>query len=156
MQLDTLPTALRSPATKLINQALYVLYSLHHLTIYINLRNWTSFTSAICVKAGCFSVLDSQNNNNNKPCKDNCATTWQNQQSDCTPSEDSDQPGHPPSLISIFAVRSMGSFRPKLPSCGQRRLWFDCANAQADLSLRWAQTHFVGLVLSCRGSCKDN
>ena len=24
--------------------------------------------------------------------------TWQNQQSDCAPSEDSDQPGHPPSL----------------------------------------------------------
>ena len=29
------------------------------------------------------------------------ATTWQNQQSDCAPSEDSDQPGHPPSLISL-------------------------------------------------------
>ena len=27
------------------------------------------------------------------------ATTWQNQQNECAPSEDSDQPGHPPSLI---------------------------------------------------------
>ena len=27
----------------------------------------------------------------------------------CAPSEDSDQPGHPPSLISVFAVRSVGS-----------------------------------------------
>ena len=27
----------------------------------------------------------------------------------CAPSEDSDQPGHPPSLIKVFAVRSMGS-----------------------------------------------
>ena len=27
----------------------------------------------------------------------------------CAPSEDSDQPGHPPSLISVFAVRTMGS-----------------------------------------------
>ena len=27
------------------------------------------------------------------------AATWQNQQSDCAPSEDSDQSGHPPSLI---------------------------------------------------------
>ena len=27
----------------------------------------------------------------------------------CAPSEDSAQPGHPPSLIRIFAVRSMGS-----------------------------------------------
>ena len=34
---------------------------------------------------------------------------WQNQQNQCAPSEDSDQPGHPPSLIRIFAVRSMGS-----------------------------------------------
>ena len=25
------------------------------------------------------------------------------------PSEDSDQPGHPPSLIRVFAVHSMGS-----------------------------------------------
>ena len=37
------------------------------------------------------------------------AATWQNQQSDCAPSEDSDQPGHPPSPIRVFAVRSKGS-----------------------------------------------
>ena len=30
------------------------------------------------------------------------------------PSEDSDQPGHPPSLIRVFAVRSMGSLDPIL------------------------------------------
>ena len=30
-------------------------------------------------------------------------------QSDCAPSEDSDQPGHQPSLIRIFAVHSVGS-----------------------------------------------
>ena len=29
------------------------------------------------------------------------AATWQNQQSECAPSEDSDQPGYPPSLISL-------------------------------------------------------
>ena len=39
----------------------------------------------------------------------NRATTWQNQQSECAPTEDSDQPGHPPSLISVFTVRLMGS-----------------------------------------------
>ena len=33
------------------------------------------------------------------------ATPWQNQQNDCAPSKDSDQPGHPPSLIRVFAVR---------------------------------------------------
>ena len=37
------------------------------------------------------------------------AKTWQNQQSDCTPSKDSDQPGHPPSLIRVFAVHLMDS-----------------------------------------------
>ena len=35
----------------------------------------------------------------------NWATSWRNQQSECAPSEDSDQPGHPSSLIRIFAVR---------------------------------------------------
>ena len=35
------------------------------------------------------------------------ATTWQKQQNECVPSEDSDQPGHPPSLIRVFA--NMGS-----------------------------------------------
>ena len=38
--------------------------------------------------------------------KDKWAASWQNQQNDCVPSEDSDQPGHPPSLIRVFAVRS--------------------------------------------------
>ena len=32
----------------------------------------------------------------------------------------------------------MDSSGPKLSSCGQRRLWSDLADAQADLSLRWA------------------
>ena len=40
---------------------------------------------------------------------ENWAETWQNQQSDCVASEDSDQPGHPPSLTRVLAVRSMGS-----------------------------------------------
>ena len=30
----------------------------------------------------------------------------------------------------------------------QRRLWSDWADAQADLSLRWAHTHFVGFVMT--------
>ena len=32
------------------------------------------------------------------------AASWQNQQNDCAPKEDSDQPGHPPNLIRVFAV----------------------------------------------------
>ena len=35
-------------------------------------------------------------------------------------SEDSDQPGHPPSLIRVFAVRSLGSLGPNFASGGQR------------------------------------
>ena len=38
------------------------------------------------------------------------------------PSEDSDQPGHPPSLIRVFAVGSMGGLEPAVASGGQRRL----------------------------------
>ena len=33
------------------------------------------------------------------------AVSWQNQQSECAPSKDSDQPGHSPSLIRVLAVR---------------------------------------------------
>ena len=36
------------------------------------------------------------------------------------PSEDSDQSEHPPSLIRVFAVRSMGSMGPNFASGGQR------------------------------------
>ena len=34
------------------------------------------------------------------------------------------------------------------PLSAQRRLWSDWADAQADLSLRWTHTHFVGFVMS--------
>ena len=33
------------------------------------------------------------------------AISWQNQQNDCAPSEDSNQPGYLPSLIRVFSVR---------------------------------------------------
>ena len=48
-------------------------------------------------------------NNRNAYDEETWAATWQNQQSDCVPSEDSDQPGHSPRLIRVFAVHSMGS-----------------------------------------------
>ena len=76
------------------------------------------------------------------------ATTWQNQQHECAPSEDSDQPGRPPSLIRVFAVRMKKAWVLSYPPSAQRRLWSDWANAQADLSLRWAHTHVVGFVMS--------
>ena len=67
------------------------------------------------------------------------ATSWQNKQNDLCAQQNSDQPGHPPSLIfTVLAVRSMGSKGP----CRQRRLWSDWADAQADLSLCWAHMPF--------------
>ena len=36
------------------------------------------------------------------------AATWQNQQSDCAPSEDSDQPGHPPSKCTAKTLIRVG------------------------------------------------
>ena len=76
------------------------------------------------------------------------ATIWQNQQSECAPSEDSDQPGHPPSLIRVFAVHMKKAWVLSYPLSTQGRFWSDWADAQADLSLRWAHTHFVGFVMS--------
>ena len=76
------------------------------------------------------------------------AATWQNQQCRCAPCEDSDQPWHPPSLIRVFAVRMKKSWVLSYPLSTQPRLWSDWADAQADPSLRWAHTHFVGFVMS--------
>ena len=50
------------------------------------------------------------------------AASWQNQQNDCAPSENYDQPQWMPNLIRVFALHSVGSSGPKLSSCGQRRL----------------------------------
>ena len=65
----------------------------------------------------------------------------------CAPSEDSDQPGHPPSLIRVLAVRMNKPWVLSYPLSAQRRLWSDWADAQADLSLRWVHNHIVGFVM---------
>ena len=61
------------------------------------------------------------------------AMTWQNQQNKCAPSEDSHQPGHPSSLIRVFAVCMNKPWALSYPLSAQRRLWSDWADAQADL-----------------------
>ena len=73
----------------------------------------------------------------------------------CAPNEDLDQPGHPPSLIRVFTVRSMGSLGPKLSSCGQQRLRSDWADAQADLSLRWAHMPFCWFCHAAAKMCNN-
>ena len=78
------------------------------------------------------------------------AASCQNQQCGCAPSEDSDQPGHPPSLMPsliVFAVRMKKAWVLSYPLSAQRRLWSDWADAQADLSLRWAHSHNVGFAM---------
>ena len=75
------------------------------------------------------------------------AATWQNQKFEYAPSEDSDQPGHSPSLIRVFAVRMKIPWVLRYALSAQRRLWSDWADAQADMSLRWAHSHFVGFVM---------
>ena len=55
------------------------------------------------------------------------AAIWQNQQNGCAPSEDSDQPGHPPSLIRVFAVRMKKHWVLSYILSAQRRLWSDWA-----------------------------
>ena len=60
----------------------------------------------------------------------------------CAPSEDSDQPRHPPSLFRVFAVRMKKYWVLSYPLSAQRRLWSDWADAQTDLSLRWAHMLF--------------
>ena len=75
------------------------------------------------------------------------AASWQNQQCGCVPSKDSDQPGHLPSLIRVFAVRMKKPWVLSYLLSTQQRLWSDWADAQADLSLRWAHTQSVGFVM---------
>ena len=75
-----------------------------------------------------------------------CTASWLNQQYGCAPSEDSDQPGHPPSQIRVFAVRMKKARVLSYPLSAQWRLWSDWADAQAVLSLRWAHNNIVGFV----------
>ena len=81
-----------------------------------------------------------------KPTKWLCAlrrlrSAWASAQS-------ADQPGHPPSLIRVFAVRMKKAWVLSYPQSAQRRLGLDWANSKVDPSLRWAHTHFVGFVMS--------
>ena len=67
-----------------------------------------------------------------------CAATTENASRNCAHCKDSDQPAHSRSLIKIFTERILDNQSCKVSSWGQRRLWSDFADAQADLSLRWA------------------
>ena len=77
------------------------------------------------------------------------AATWQNQQNECAPSEDSDQPLHPPSLIRVFAVRRK---KPRFSATH----WAHGEDSETGRMPRligvFAGRTLILLVLSCRGS----
>ena len=76
-----------------------------------------TFPWSICVGGGCHIVILRFHY-----CFFIWAVTWQNQQCGCVPSEDSDQPGYPPSLIRVFAVRMKKAWILSYPLSTQRRL----------------------------------
>ena len=77
------------------------------------------------------------------------AATWQNQQNESAPSEDSDQAGHLPSLIRVFAVCSRVAKDPSF-------LHVDSEDSDQTGRMPWLIWVFAGrtlilLVLSCCG-----
>ena len=65
------------------------------------------------------------------------------------PNRDSNQPAHPRSLSRVFVSRMKKLCILGYPKIAQGRFWSDCANAQADLNLRWAHMFpgtFSGVV----------
>ena len=79
------------------------------------------------------------------------AATWQNQQSECASREDSDQPGHPPSLIRVFAVRMKKRWTLSFPLAHSEDS--DQTGRMSRLIWVFAGRKLILLVLSCRGSC---
>ena len=59
----------------------------------------------------------------------------------CTPSDDSDQPGHPPSMTRVFAVHSKVAKEPSFLHADS-----EDSDGQADLSLRWARVILLLLL----------
>ena len=57
-------------------------------------------------------------------------------------------------LTRVFAVRKKKAWILNYPLSTQQRAWSDWAHAQADLSLRWAHSHFVGFVMRRLKFCK--
>ena len=77
------------------------------------------------------------------------AATWQNQQCGCSTSEDSDQPGHPPSLIRVFAVRMK---KPWVLTHLAHREDSDQTGRMPRLIWNFSGRTVTLMVLSCTGS----
>ena len=67
----------------------------------------------------------------------------------CAPSEESDQPGHPPSRIKVFAVCLKKARILSYPLSAQRRLWSDWADGFVTMRLKWwLDQHRFSSILS--------
>ena len=75
----------------------------------------------------------------------------------CVTIKDSEQSVHPSSMARILFYPSLNILEAVEETCDQRRLWSDCADAQADQSLRWshksyyrfcrALAHFIIIII---------
>ena len=71
------------------------------------------------------------------------------------PSEDSDQPEHPPSLTRVFAVRSVGSLGPNVASGGPKdsdQTWW----MPRLICLRWAHRSFCSFCHAAAQFSSEN
>ena len=66
----------------------------------------------------------------------------------CAPSKDSDQPGHPPSLIRVFAVRMKKPWVLSYPLSAQQRLWQTGRTPRLIWVFAWRTCHFVGFLMT--------
>ena len=60
----------------------------------------------------------------------------------CLTSKDLDQPVHPPSIVRVLVYPSLDGPEAVEGTCDQGRLWSDCADAQAVLSLCWSHKFY--------------
>ena len=65
----------------------------------------------------------------------------------CLPCKDSDQPGHPPSLIRVFAVRMKKAWVLSKPLSAGQWLWSDWVDVKGWSESSLGARHFVGFVI---------
>ena len=127
--LRTSPSQQSKPVKLLISWFFIKVDQVTSNNILIQSLKTDEFLEAELIRIACSSPLGknrfNQGNDSNwaKEWFSRWAPTWQNQQSDCAPSEDSDQPGQPPSLIRVFAVRMKKACILSYPLSAQRKLW---------------------------------
>ena len=78
----------------------------------------------------------------------------------CAPSEDADQPGHPPSLIRVFAVSMKKAWVLSYPLSAEWRLWSDWADARmiwdfAGCTVILLVCHAAALMFLNRKDCNN-